>query len=92
MKIQNKKIAFGLTSSFYTFKATITELKKIVNEGGEVYPIMSNGAFTTDSKFGKAKDFNDKIEEITNKKIINNIQEVEDIDSDIMVIAPCSRK
>ena len=92
MKIQNKKIAFGLTSSFYTFKATITEMKKIISEGGEIYPIMSIGAYTTDSKFGTAKDFNDKIEQITNKKIINNMQEAEEFDTDIMVIAPCSRK
>lgn len=92
MKLQNIKIAFGLTSSFYTFKATIAEMKKIVAEGGEVFPIMSIGAYTTDSKFGKAKDFKEKIEQITNKKIINTMQEAEEIDSDIMIIAPCSRQ
>lgn len=92
MNIKNKKIAFGLTSSFYTFKATINEIKKIVSEGGEVFPIMSSGAYTTDSKFGKAKDFIMRIEEITNKKIINNMQEAEEVESDIMIIAPCSRK
>lgn len=92
MKIKNKKIAFGLTSSFYTFKATISEIKKIISEGGEVFPIMSMGAYTTDSKFGKAKDFIMKIEDITKKKIINTMQEAEEVDCDILIIAPCSRK
>ena len=92
MKIRNKRIAFGLTSSFYTFKATITEMKKIISEGGEVFPIMSNGAYTTDSKFGTSKEFIEKIEHITNKKIIHCMQEAENIDTDIMVIAPCSRE
>ena len=92
MKLKNKKIAFGLTSSFYTYKATINEIKKITSEGGEVFPIMSVGAYTTDSKYGKAKDFIKKIEDITNNKIINTMQEAEEVDSDILVIAPCSRK
>ncbi len=92
MKIKNKKIAFGLTSSFYTYKATISEINKIVSEGGEVFPIMSVGAYTTDTKFGKAQDFIKKIEEITKKNIINTMQEAEEIESDILVIAPCSRK
>lgn len=92
MKLKNKKIAFGLTSVFYTFNPTISEIKKIVSEGGEVFPIMSIKACTTNSKFGMANDFRKEIEEITNKKIINNTEEAEKIDADIMVIAPCSRK
>lgn len=92
MKVKNKKIAFGLTSAFYTYKATISEIKKIVSDGGEVYPIMSFGAYTTDSKFGKAVEFVNKIEDITRKKIIINMQEAEEIESDVLVIAPCSRK
>ena len=49
-----------------------------------------------DTKFGKAKDFIKEIEELTDKKIIHTIQEAEPIGpkkmTDIMVIAPCSRK
>ena len=92
MKIKNKKIAFGLTSPFYTYKATISEIKKIASEGADVFPIMSVGAYTTDTKFGKAVDFIEKIEDITRKKIINTMQEAEELGSDILVIAPCSRK
>ncbi len=53
---------------------------------------MSQNAYTTDSKFGTAKDFIKKIEEITNNKIINSMSEAEEIEADIMIIAPCSRK
>lgn len=92
MNIKNVSIAFGLTSTFYTIPATISEIKRIVNEGGDVYPVMSTSAFTTDTKFGKAEEFINNIEQITNKKIINNIAQAEEIEKDIMVIAPCSRK
>lgn len=92
MKLKNKKIAFGLTSSFYAFKSTIIEMKKIVSDGGEIFPIMSEGAYTTDTKFGKAKDNIRKIEEITKRKVINTLEEAEKVKSDIMVVAPCSRE
>ncbi len=59
---------------------------------GEIFPIMSYGAYSTDSKFGKAKDFIEKIEKVTGKEMINTMNEAESIESDIIVIAPCSRK
>lgn len=92
MKIKDKRIAFGLTSSFYSFNATINEMKKIVLEGGKIIPVMSFGAYTTDTKFGKAIDFISTIEEITGERVINNMKDAEAVDTDIMVIAPCSRK
>ena len=57
---------------------------------------MSFNSYNLDTKFGKAKDFVDKIEEITKKKIIHTIEGAEPIGpqrlTDVMVIAPCSRK
>ncbi len=53
---------------------------------------MSQGAYTTDSKFGTAQEFISKIEEITKKNIINSMEKAEEIEADIMIITPCSRK
>ena len=57
---------------------------------------MSYNSYSMDTKFGKAKDFIEQIENITNKKIIHTIQDAEPIGpkkmTDIMIIAPCSRK
>lgn len=96
MVLNNKKIGFALTSSFYAFEKTIPQISKLVKEGGEVIPIMSFSSYSTDSKFGKARDFIEEIENITGKKIIHTIQEAEQIGpkfmTDIMVIAPCSRE
>lgn len=55
---------------------------------------MSENSYNIDTKFGKAKDFIDEIESITNEKIIHSIQDAEPIGpkglTDILVIAPCS--
>lgn len=94
MKLEGKKVGFAMTGSFCTFKSTIPQIKKIIEEKAEVLPIMSFNAYNLDTKFGKAKDFIEEIEDITKKKIIHTIPEAEPIGpkkmTDIMIIAPCT--
>ena len=94
MKIKDKKIGFVLTGSFCTFKHTIPQIKKIVEEGGIVIPIMSRNAYNMDTKFVTAHEFIKEIEELTNKEIIHTIQGAEPIGpkglTDILIIAPAT--
>lgn len=94
LNLKDKKIGFVLTGSFCTFSKTIPKMKELIEKGAEVIPIMSFNSYNLDTKFGKAQDFINEIEEITGKKIIHTIQEAEPIGpkrlTDIMVIAPCS--
>ena len=95
MELKNKNIGYGFTGSFCTFRKSITELKKLVELEANVYPIMSFNSYNLDTKLGKAQDFINEIESITNKKIIHSIQDAEPIGPknmfDILIIAPCSR-
>ena len=94
LKIKDKKIGFVLTGSFCTFKYTIPQIKKIMEEGGVVIPIMSKNAYNMDTKFGTALEFIKEIEEITGKEIIHTIQGAEPIGpkglTDILIIAPAT--
>ena len=94
MNLTDKKIGFALTGSFCTNTKTIEQIKKLVEKGAEVIPIMSYNSYNLDTKFGDAKQHIENIEKITNKKIINTIQGAEPIGpqhlTDIMIIAPCS--
>ena len=94
MKIEGKRIGFVMTGSFCTFRKTIDELKKIVKLGAKVIPIMSENSYTMDTKFGKAEDFINEVEDITGTKILHTIQEVEPIGPkdmlDILVVAPAT--
>ena len=89
-------MGFILTGSFCTFKKVIPKIKELIKQEAKVIPIMSFNSYNLDTKFGKAKDFIDEIEVITGKEIIHTIQDAEPIGpkkiTDIMVIAPCSRK
>ena len=94
--LKGKKIGFAITGSFCAFEKTILQISKLIEEGADVLPIMSFNSYNIDSKFGKSKYFVEKIEKIVGKKIIFTMEEAEYIGSknltDIMVIAPCSRK
>lgn len=96
MCLEGKKIGFCLTGSFCTFKKVVEEIKKIVAQKAIVIPIMSYNAYTLDTRFGKAKDFIEEIEDITKNKILHDIVSTEPIGpkrlTDIIIIAPCTRK
>ena len=94
MKLEGKRIGLVFTGSFCTFRKTIDQLKNIIELKAEVLPIMSNNSYTMDTKFGKAQGFIDEIEEITGRKILHTIQEVEPLGPkdmlDIIVVAPAT--
>jgi dipicolinate synthase subunit B len=92
--LSKETVGFALCGSFCTFKKVIPQMEKLVNEGYRVIPIMSHTAYTTDTRFGKAKEINEQIESICNEKIICTISGAEPIGPkellDILVIAPCT--
>lgn len=94
LNLKGKNIGYCFTGSFCTFKTSIYEMKKLIEEGANVFPIMSYNSYNLDTKFGKAEDFIKEIEEITSHKIINTIPSAEPIGPkkmfDILIIAPCS--
>lgn len=100
MNLNEKKIGFAITGSFYTFKRTIKEMKEIVKKGAKIVPIMSENSYNIDTKYGKAIDFVNEIEYITKHKVIHTMQEIEGIEKkekterncffDILVIAPAT--
>ena len=94
MKIKDKKIGFVLTGSFCTFKYTIPQIKRIIEEGGVVIPIMSKNAYNMDTKFGTALEFIKEIEEITGKEKIHTNQVAEPNGhknlTEILIIAPAT--
>ena len=92
--MNNIKIGFVMCGSFCTFSKATEQMKILKTSGHDILPIMSYNAFSLDTKFGKAKDFRNQIEDISGKKIINTIQDAEPIGPkkmvDIMLVAPCS--
>lgn len=94
MLLEGIKVGIGITGSFCTFDTVLTQIKRLVDEGADVYPVMSYNAYNFDTKFGLAEDWIEKFEEVTGNKIISTIQDAEPIGPtaylDVFVIAPCT--
>jgi dipicolinate synthase subunit B len=88
------RIGFALCGSFCTFDTAIQTIQKLVEDGYEVTPILSDYAAATDTRFGKAADFTARLELITDRKPITTIVEAEPVGPkklfDLLVIAPCT--
>lgn len=94
MLLKGVRVGFAITGSFCTFAKTIPQIEKLINEGAEVFPIISDSVNDFDTRFGAAEDFKNTLQLITGKKLINTIVDAEPIGPkallDILVIAPCT--
>ncbi|QOR68608.1 dipicolinate synthase subunit B [Cytobacillus suaedae] len=92
MKFKGKRIGFGLTGSHCTYDEVMPEIEKLIKEGADVLPVVSNTVKTTTTRFGKGEDWIKRVEEITGNKVIDSIVAAEPlgpkIPLDCMVIAP----
>lgn len=94
MNLKGKTVGVAFTGSFCTYEKAMEQLEKLVTTGADVRCIFSNSSQNIDSRFGKAKDFLKKAEEITGSPIIKTIAQAEPIGPkgflDILVILPCT--
>lgn len=94
MSLKGLKIGIGITGSFCSFEKAYAVMEALVKKGADLYPMMSTIAYNTDTKFGLSKDWNEKFEALTGKKIVNTIEGAEPIGPtaflDIIVVVPCT--
>ena len=88
------KLGFAMTSSFCTFEEVIKQMELLVKLGYEVIPIGSPSVIECNTRFGEGEYFKNKIEDITNRKIVIDLAEAEKFGSieplDILVVAPAT--
>ncbi|MBQ7288335.1 MAG: dipicolinate synthase subunit B [Clostridia bacterium] len=88
------KVGFALCGSFCTLSKAVIQIEKLKELGAEIFPIMSPITYSIDTRFGTAKSFIDKIENLCDKKIIHEIWQAEPIGPknllDILIVAPCT--
>ena len=88
------KIGFAMCGSFCTFSKAIEQMENLIQSGYEIIPIMSFNAYSTDTRFGKANDICEKIQNLCKRDIIHTIKDAEPIGpeklTDVMIVAPCT--
>ncbi|MEG0570667.1 MAG: dipicolinate synthase subunit B [Oscillospiraceae bacterium] len=88
------KLGFAMCGSFCTFEASIVLMEKLADLGYDILPIMSFNASSLNTRFGKASDHIERIENICGKSVVRTIEQAEPIGpqryTDIMLVCPCT--
>jgi dipicolinate synthase subunit B len=87
-------VGYALSGSHCTFAEVMPEIKRFVDAGANVVPIVSNTLMTTDTRFGKSEDWQTQLKAITGNELISTIVQAEPLGPskllDVLVIAPCT--
>jgi dipicolinate synthase subunit B len=87
-------IGYAMCGSFCTHERSFKVLKALVELGYEVQPILSECAYTTDTRFGKARELSERMEALCGREIIHTVESAEPLGPkkplDALVIAPCT--
>lgn len=86
-------LGYAMCGSFCTHSESLAILKELSKEF-EIVPIFSFNTYNTNTRFGEASTLIEKVESITNKKIVHSIDGAEpfgpSIPLDGMIISPCT--
>ena len=89
-----KKIGYCITASHCTFRRSLDVLARLVAEGADVVPIMSENAYYRDTRFFAAEDFSRRVEALTGRTVIHTVADAEPLGPaeplELLIVAPCT--
>lgn len=92
--MENITVGYAFCGSFCTIAESLKALKELSKQNIKIKPIMSQIVYNTDTRFGKADELINQVEEICKDKIIHDIAAAEPIGPknllDIIIVAPCT--
>ena len=87
-------IGYAFCGSYCTHAASLVQMEKLIAEGYEIQPIVSENVYSTDTRFGSAADLVQKLEGLTGRAVIHSIVDAEPLGPkvalDALIIAPCT--
>lgn len=87
-------IGYAMCGSFCTFSRSIAVMERLSECGHQLIPIMSDAAYLTDTRFGKAADIRARVESICKREIIHTVANAEPLGPkialDLLIVSPCT--
>jgi dipicolinate synthase subunit B len=92
--LHDKRIGVAMTGSHCTLDTILPQVENLKKEGAEIFPILSTAVQETDTRFGPAAQWQERISDICGRAPWLKIVEVEPIGPkgllDLLLIAPCT--
>lgn len=87
------RVGIAFTGSFCTFALVLTALEPLA-QTYELFPIVSQTVYETDTRFGAAAEFRHTLKALTGHPVLHTLVEVEPIGPkqqlDLLIVAPCT--
>lgn len=94
MRLKDVRVGLALTGSHCTLDEVMEQVQVLVNEGADVFPILSYAVDQVDTRYGSADKWKEALGKITGNPIVNDIVGAEPIGPgklmDVIVVAPCT--
>lgn len=91
---KNLKVGYAFCASFCTLERSFLQMKELKETGADIYPIMSERAYLTDSRFTNAEEFRERVRATAGRDIVSSVEEAEPfgpaVPLDALIIAPCT--
>lgn len=88
-----KTVGFAMCGSFCTLSRALEQMERLSQEY-EILPVMSQNVYETDTRFGRARDFIERVREISGREALHTIVETEPIGpkalADVLAVCPCT--
>ena len=92
--LAGKRIGFAMTGSFCTFSRVFQAAEALAAAGAELYPILSDNAWSLDTRFFSAAAVRERLATICGREIWHTLPQVEPIGPkkllDLLIVAPCT--
>ncbi len=87
-------LGFAMCGSYCTHAKSLEQLKILIDKGYEIQPIVSENVFSTDTRFGSARELCRRLEELCGRRVIHTIAGAEPLGPEVelsaMLICPCT--
>ncbi|MCL2739567.1 MAG: dipicolinate synthase subunit B [Oscillospiraceae bacterium] len=91
---RGKTIGWAITGSFCTIPEIYNDIERVMAEGANIIPIISEKVARTDTRVGPAHVIAANLEKVTGNNVIRDMNHAEPIGPkkmfDLLVIAPCT--
>ena len=87
-------IGYAICGSFCSFSSSLAALERLVLSGEDIQPIISERAYSTDTRFWLASEFVSRVEGLCGREIIRHIADAEPLGPkkplEALIISPCT--
>lgn len=92
--LKGARIGCAMTGSFCMFEETFKAYRALRDAGAELFPIMSENAYSLDTRYYEARKARRIFEEVCGREILHTIQDAEPIGPrklfDLIIVAPAT--